>query len=548
MIGLTMRACTVDSAPLQKRSSEKLGEDSSMRLAKTIFMALLATSSIAANSTFAVESDCANTLQTSWPTKDWQSSTPEEQGLDSAALARVVDHTGVYKQDSLLVIRHGKIVLDSYYAPYAPNIRHDLRSITKSFIGTLTAIEVKQGLLDSVNHSIVDLFADKKLANLDDLKKEITVQNMLDMTSGIAWKEDAHTPDDTTSRMYKSADRAEFVLNQPMSDVPGARFYYEGGNPYVLSALVTKETERDALDFARDELFKPLGISSVRWGDADAQRVTDGESGLFLTPRDMAKLGYLYLHNGAWDGQQIIPASWVARVKQGPVTATDGFHYANFWWSLPERDAFMALGRHSQMILVLPKLDIVAVLTGTMKDEEDYPTKGLIDEIAGAIKSDTALVPDVGGQALLAASIQKAATEQASPVNLVPESAKVVSGRVYKFSDNETHLQTISINLLDSNPTWRIDFATQRLDRPTSPLSGPLGLDGLFRKSSLKGYGIDAVKGSWLDDHTFAMERRILGHGETQAWTLVFHGSREVDLTFENTDGAKSKLHGEADE
>jgi CubicO group peptidase (beta-lactamase class C family) len=101
--------------------------------------------------------------------------------MDSAALARLVDQVGTYRQDSLLVIRHGKIVVDAYYAPYAPNTRHDLRSVTKSFIGTLTAIEVKEGLLDSVDHPIVDLFADKHLLNVDDAKKAITVQTMLDM-------------------------------------------------------------------------------------------------------------------------------------------------------------------------------------------------------------------------------------------------------------------------------------------------------------------------------------------------------------------------------
>jgi CubicO group peptidase (beta-lactamase class C family) len=324
--------------------------------------------------------------------------------MDSAALAQLVDRVGAYKQDSLLVIRHGKIVADAYYAPFAPNIRHDLRSVTKSFIGTLTAIEVKEGLLDGVDHPIVDLFADKHISNVDDAKRAMTVQNMLDMTSGIEWKERAYTPDEPIIRMYKSPDPTEFVLSQPMSDPPGARFYYNGGNPYVLSALITKKAGRDGLDFARDELFKPLGISSVRWGDPDVQGVTDGESGLNLTPHDMAKLGYLYLHQGSWDGQQIIPSSWVDRVRQGPVTATGGFHYANLWWSLPDKDAFMARGRHSQDH---PKLDIVAVMTGILKDNEYYPMAGLIDDIAGAIKSDTSLTPDSAAQSSLAASIQK---------------------------------------------------------------------------------------------------------------------------------------------
>jgi CubicO group peptidase (beta-lactamase class C family) len=279
-----------------------------MRLALRFATALIASQCLGVPYPLAAASEYVCSSQTPWPTKDWEVSTPEAQGMDSGALAELVDFVGIFKQDSLLIIRHGKIVVDAYYAPYASNIRHDLRSVTKSFIGTLTAIEVREGLLDSADHPIVDLFADKHISNVDDAKRAMTVQNMLDMTSGIAWSEDAYTPDETLERMYRSPDRTEFVLSQPMSDPPGACFYYDGGNPYVLSALITRKAGRDALDFARDELFKPLGISSVRWGETDAQGVTDGESGLFLAPHDMAKLGYLYLHQGLWDGQQIIPS------------------------------------------------------------------------------------------------------------------------------------------------------------------------------------------------------------------------------------------------
>jgi CubicO group peptidase (beta-lactamase class C family) len=202
-----------------------------MRPFERIAKALIVAQCLAGFSELAAAADCPGSSQIPWPTKDWELSTPEAQGMDSAALARLVDFVGIRRQDSLLVVRHGKIVVDAYYAPYVPNIRHDLRSVTKSFIGTLTAIEVQEGFLDSVDHPIVDLFADKHISNLDDAKKAMTVQNMLDMTSGIAWQERAYTPDETIMRMYQSPDRTEFVLSQPMSNPPGKRFYYNGGNP-----------------------------------------------------------------------------------------------------------------------------------------------------------------------------------------------------------------------------------------------------------------------------------------------------------------------------
>src|SRR6476659_5941911 len=131
----------------------------------------------------AVAADNDGSGQIPWPTKSWQVSTPEEQGMDSARLARLIETVGAYKQDSLMIIRHGKIMTNAYYTPYVAGISHDLRSVTKSVAGTLTAIELKKGDLDSVDHPVMDLFADKQVQNIDDRKRAMTVQSLLDMTS-----------------------------------------------------------------------------------------------------------------------------------------------------------------------------------------------------------------------------------------------------------------------------------------------------------------------------------------------------------------------------
>src|SRR5258707_153431 len=158
-----------------------------------------------------------------WPTRSWQGLTPQWQSMGSASLARLIESVGTYKQDSLMIVRHGRIVAEAYYAPYVAGISHDLRSATKSVVSTLTAIELQHGLLDSVDHPVVDLFPDKTISNIDDNKKAMTVQSLLDMTSGIDWKEKAYTPDETIMRMYASPDRTEFVLSQPMSNAPGSQ-------------------------------------------------------------------------------------------------------------------------------------------------------------------------------------------------------------------------------------------------------------------------------------------------------------------------------------
>lgn len=125
--------------------------------------------------------------------------------MDSAGLARLIETVGTYKQDNLTIIRHGRIVADAYYAPYTAGVSHDLRSVTKSIISTLTAIELKQGLLDSIDHPVLDLFADKHITDIDDNKKAMTVQHLLDMTSGFEWQEKNYTPDETIIRMYRTA-------------------------------------------------------------------------------------------------------------------------------------------------------------------------------------------------------------------------------------------------------------------------------------------------------------------------------------------------------
>jgi CubicO group peptidase (beta-lactamase class C family) len=509
-------------------------------------MLLAAAQCVVAFSALAGAPDAQNSAAATWPTKSWAVSTPEEQGMDSGSLARLIEVVGARRQDSLMIVRHGKIVAEAYYAPYAAGVSHDLRSVTKSITGTLTAIALRDGLFDSVDHPVLDYFSDRQVSNLDDNKKAITIQSLLDMTSGIKWQEKAYTPDEPLLRMYASPDRTAFVLNQPMSGVPGSKFYYNSGNPYVLSALITKKTGRSALDFAKKELFEPLGITSARWGRVDAQGVTDGEAGLSLSPHDMAKIGYLYLHNGIWDGKQIIPSSWVERAREGKVKATNGFHYANLWWSLPEKDAYMAQGRHSQLILVLPKLDIVAVMTGVMRDDEFYPVRRLIDDISRSVKSDAPLPADPVAESVLAASIRAAATEKPSPIGDTPELAKTVSGKTWQLAKNELDAKSFSLNLAGENPSWEIITHTGKPDNPTERFSGSLGLDGMFAKSPAY-YGTNAVKGRWINARTFEVERRILGNSEKQLWALTFD-SNKVAVSYEDTDGSKTELHGEASE
>src|SRR5205085_11058340 len=118
--------------------------------------------------------------------------------------ARLIEFGTSRRFDSLLISRHGRIVLDAYYAPYAADVPHELHSATKSVIGTLTAIALKDGLLDSLDHPVLDFFRDRGVAGLDDRKRAITVQNLLDMTSGLDWTEPLDGQPESARRMFNS--------------------------------------------------------------------------------------------------------------------------------------------------------------------------------------------------------------------------------------------------------------------------------------------------------------------------------------------------------
>jgi CubicO group peptidase (beta-lactamase class C family) len=309
-----------------------------------------------------------------WPTKEWQTSSPEEQGMDSKELAKVVDFgasrvlsstgaTPSSRLDSLLVVRHGKIVAEAYYAPYAAGILHQVNSVTKAVISTLTAIASKDGLLDSPSHRVLDFFDRGRIANIDPRKEAMTVQNLLDMTSGLAWMELGleGTPSSSVTEMRRNPDWVKFILDRPMRSAPGDEFNYNSGNQHLLSAILAKLTGMSTLEYAKAKLFGPLGINDLYWWH-DPQGITIGGFGLFLQPRDMAKIGYLYLRNGMWEGKQLLPLAWIDKANHATIDMhlEPGLCYSNCFWALPEKHVYTADGYRGQLIMVFPDLDVVA--------------------------------------------------------------------------------------------------------------------------------------------------------------------------------------------
>jgi CubicO group peptidase (beta-lactamase class C family) len=268
--------------------------------------------------------------------------------------------------DSVMILRHGYVVLEEYpNLAYSQDQLHEVHSITKSFISALVGIALREGFLDSVEQKVVDFFPERTIANLDSRKEKMTLEHLLTMTSGLEWDERTYPFADQRNnirQMYLSGDAVQFVLNRSMANDPGVEFLYNGGCSHLLSAIITKTTGRSTLDFARKFLFDPLGISKVEW-ERYPGGIYYGAGDLKLKPYDMAKLGYLYLNYGTWNGEQIVPAKWVVKSTESSLSAMVNTSYGYQWWTLPSSGVYFASGAYGQSIFVLPNLDMVIVFT-----------------------------------------------------------------------------------------------------------------------------------------------------------------------------------------
>ena len=482
-----------------------------------------------------------------WPTVGWSQSTPEAQGMDSTALARLVDFGATNAMDSLLVTRHGQLVAEAYYAPYRAGLRHVVNSATKGVIGTLTGMAIQDGLIASRNEPVLGFFPQRTVANLDAAKQAITLGHLLDMTSGLDWKEklDDSVPE-TLLQLHRSRDWQGFVLDRPMAQPAGTGFNYNSGNPHLLSAILAQATGGSTLAYAQRRLFQPLGIQDLRWRK-DPQGIESGGFGLALQPRDMAKIGYLYLRKGQWDGRQLLPAAWVDQVFEASVDMSFGnapaFRYANGWWTIPEKRAYMAVGFNRQMIVVLPEIDVVAVVTG----RRNYLLGPFIDLIAASARSAQPLPEDGVAQALLADRIRDAAVEKPSAVAPAPELAAAVSRKAWRFERNALGIRRLVLDLSATNPGYEILFDNGRPEAPARPLKGPIGLDGYYRIGEPIAESVVAVKGQWTDAQSFRIVSRSLIEGEVSVYDLRFEGER-IALGFENNRGFKTVVQGKADD
>jgi CubicO group peptidase (beta-lactamase class C family) len=307
---------------------------------------------------------------------------------------------------SLLIERHGSIVLDAYFHPFADNELHDVASITKSVISTLVGISVGKRQLEDLNTPAVALLP-KAMPGEDANKARITLAHLLSMQSGLDCS--ARGGLNFLQQMEHSPHWSAFALERPETAQPGTTFNYCAGDMQLVSAVLTNRTGDSAASFAQKELFGPLGIEHVSW-PTDADGVSHGFADLKLQPRDMAKLGYLWLHHGEWEGRQIVPAAYLEQAFSAHANVGQNVQYGYGMWIYPEHGPaggpadVEANGHGGQRIAVIPGQDMVVVITGNGLDANQV--SGLV---AAAVKSNRALPVNAPGDANLAMRVADAA-------------------------------------------------------------------------------------------------------------------------------------------
>jgi len=340
-----------------------------------------------------------------WPTHGWAKARPDEVGVEEKALTSF-DHqlaSGKYGLvDSFDLIRCGKVVFENKYPHDYGNIygkeakvkgplnarltgpynyfdpawhpyyhgsdMHTMQSITKTVSSVIMGAAITRGDFKAgLDTPLMHYFDESKVKNMDERKKRITLRHVLTMTTGMEWMENVayDDPRNEANLMEASDDWVQYVIDHPMGKEPGTVFNYSSGTSELLAYIFQKETGQDIEEYGEKYVFAPLGIQ--HYWKRSPLHVVDTEGGLYLSGTDLAKIGYLYLHEGMWDGKQIVSKAWVKASLTPAIDAEEGFKYGYKWWLLPRGNGLsvvaMGEGFGGQRLMVFPEKDLMATFT-----------------------------------------------------------------------------------------------------------------------------------------------------------------------------------------
>ena len=323
-----------------------------------------------------------------WPIDSWRVSTLKEQNMNvqrmNQLILRIADGSAV---SSLIIIKNGYLVYEDYRQGKNVDSLMHIFSCTKSFTSALIGIALRDGFIGSIDDPILPYFRNWTIENVDERKERLTIRHLLTMTPGFDWNEhniSYTSPDNMVNRMLSYSNPAKYVLDLEMVGEPGFDYVYCTGASQVLSALIREVTGQKLASYAKQHLFNPLSFSDISWalvgGDTNL-----GGSQLYITSRDMTRFGYLYLRNGTWRNEQIIPIDYLEESRQPLVSSPHGHEYGLHWWVDVTHEYFCALGSKGQGIFIDSIHDLIMVITG---DSDSIPMETYFESYAQKAASE----------------------------------------------------------------------------------------------------------------------------------------------------------------
>jgi CubicO group peptidase (beta-lactamase class C family) len=367
----------------------------------------------------------------SWPTRGWQQGTPANVGLNEQTLLGLDADIAAGKYgliDSIQVFRCGAEVFQrkyphdyasiyekeaktrgplnarltgryNYFDPawhpyYHGTDLHTMQSVSKTVTSVIFGIAMMRGEFKaSLSTPILKYFDVTKVKNVDDRKRRMTLKDVLTMTTGLDWREDVpyDDPRSDSSLMEATDDWVQYVIDKPMAKDPGTVFNYSSGATELLAYIFQKETGQDIEAYGKKYLFGPLGIN-YHWKRTYIG-VVDTEGGLYLNGADLAKIGYLYLNDGTWDGTRIVSKEWVKQSLTPFVdTGWQGLKYGFKWWLYPRKNGgqfvWMGIGFGGQRLMVFPEERMIATFTGWDIIKDPTVDAQLVDRLLPAITAE----------------------------------------------------------------------------------------------------------------------------------------------------------------
>lgn len=350
---------------------------------------------------------CYLNAQQSWPLKEWPVATPQSQSMNADSLKAFDDLLAIGKYgyiDAMIVTRNGKLIYQKNYAHdygkiYGENAKtksglnqldpggpynyynswwhpyyrhtelHSLQSVTKTITSVIIGIATTRKEFPDITTPVLHFFDTTEVKNIDERKRKMTIRHLLTMTAGFDWQEwiPYTDPKNDAIQMEGSFDWINYVINRPMSHEPGQHFNYNSGASQLLSYIFRKATGKDIEEYAAQYLFLPLGITDYFWKRTPTG-LADTEGGLYLSATDLAKVYYLYLREGNWNGKQLVTQEWVKASVSSSVNLGSGIRYGYKWWLYeygnPVKYAWAGSGFGGQWPIIISEYDIVAVFTG----------------------------------------------------------------------------------------------------------------------------------------------------------------------------------------